>query len=451
MSSNNNILKNGFANVLQKLLRVLEQIVLVPFFIIAWGSQYYGEWITLTIVPSVLVFSDLGFGSAAASTFVLRYAAGDKKGAADIAKTGPFVISIVVLIGILITGATLMILHYFNLLEKSVIPAREAIIAISFMMVSKLLNFFQQFYDSFFRAARRASKSINLTNGFMLVNIMVGFGVLKMGGGIISFAFANLVVSLIFNPTYALLAYREINLNEIRNASINKSDISQSFKIGAGYLLSPLWQAIFFQGSTFVVRLVLGPTAVALFNTVRTLSRSVNQLYTIINGSVFPELQYEIGQGNMVKARKIYGMAILTTLALAIGGVIFLAIFGLYFYNIWTRNELTPPASMWWLFIIGIGINALWWTAGVIFRAVNKPYPLNIAGICSAVISVALTYFLSKMYGITGAAIGMLTLDVLMAIYVVPIAGNLLGRSVILMVLDARSYSLSRIRNILRR
>jgi hypothetical protein len=42
--------------------------------------------------------------------------------------------------------------------------------------------------------------------------------------------------------------------------------------------MSPMWQAIFFQGTTFVVRILLRPIAVTIFNTVRTvLERQMNE------------------------------------------------------------------------------------------------------------------------------------------------------------------------------
>lgn len=88
-----NILFNGIANTLTKTVKVGEQLLLVPFFLTAWGAAYYGEWLTLSIIPSVLAFSDLGFGSAAASSFVLSYSAGDKKRAFDIFHTSVRIIT----------------------------------------------------------------------------------------------------------------------------------------------------------------------------------------------------------------------------------------------------------------------------------------------------------------------------------------------------------------------
>ena len=102
------IISNGLANVVQKVVRILDQLLLVPFFLTSWGAAYYGEWLTLSIIPSVLAFADLGFGSAVSNSFVLAYAAGDKQRAANLNKSGYLAISLSVALGILLTVAILL-------------------------------------------------------------------------------------------------------------------------------------------------------------------------------------------------------------------------------------------------------------------------------------------------------------------------------------------------------
>ena len=84
----NNIVKgiigNGLAQITLKVIRVMEQLLLIPFFLAAWGAAYYGEWITLSIIPTVLTFTNFGFGSAVSNSFVLAYTGGNKQKAADI-------------------------------------------------------------------------------------------------------------------------------------------------------------------------------------------------------------------------------------------------------------------------------------------------------------------------------------------------------------------------------
>jgi O-antigen/teichoic acid export membrane protein len=111
---------------------------------------------------------------------------------------------------------------------------------------------------------------------------------------------------------------------------------------------------------------------------------------------------------------------------LSVLGCIFLAIFGLPIYGLWTHNELNPPAAMWYLFLIGILFNAVWWTAGATFRAMNKPYPLAISGIISAVVAIICSYVFCLLWGLVGAAMGCLIFEIIMAVYVLPVSCKLM-------------------------
>lgn len=426
MSTKKNILQNGFSTAAQKVVRILEQLFLVPFFITTWGAAYYGEWLTLTIIPSVLAFSDFGFGSAAANSLVLKYSSGKYQEAADIARTGFIVITFAISFGLLIGAAALGVTIHFHWLQHSLIPTHQAIIALIFMMLAKVLSFYMQIFEAYFRAARKAAFGINLSNINGLLNIGAGLIVLLLGYGVVAFAISQLVVAIVFNLAYGVIAERTLHLYREYKGQYSKSEAKDIFKNGFGFLMSPIWQSILFQGTTFVVRVTLGPLAVAVFNTVRTLSRSVNQLYSIISGSIFPEIQYEIGAGNMNQARKIYSKSIQIAFLLSFIGIILLAIFGLPAYNFWTKHELNPPYIMWFLFVAATAFNAVWWTAGVVFRAMNKPYKLSIAGVISSIIAIGGTYFGCKLWGLTGAAMGSLFFEIIMAVYILPVSNKMM-------------------------
>jgi len=432
MSLKKNLLKNGLATVFQKLIRVFEQLALVPFFISAWGAAYYGEWLTLTIFPTIIGLSDLGIGSAAANTFVLRYGAKDYQGAANVYRSGRRLISTSILVSILLGGIVIGLLDYYGVFAKTLIVRSDAILAVSFLMLAKLLDFFQQLYEAHFRAARHAARSINLLSIYALLKIVGSILALTLGGGIVSVAVVTFGIAIVFNAYFGWQATVQLKTDEnyISKGYLVKSDMTMVAKKGFGYLLSPIWQSVYFQGTTFVVRITLGPEAVALFNTIRTVCRSVNQLFNMVNGTVFPELQYELSIGRLHIARLLFRRSLSLVLGTAVLGMLLLGLFGAQWYAWWTKHTLDPPPLMWQIFIIGIGFNALWWTASMVFRAVNKPYVLVLAGLAGSVISVGLSYFLCLSHGLVGAALGSLALEIIMVAVVLPVSCRYLGQYV---------------------
>ncbi|CAZ95167.1 lipopolysaccharide biosynthesis protein [Zobellia galactanivorans] len=420
MSLKKRVLSNGLASVFQKGIRVLEQLFLVPFFISAWGAAYYGEWLTLTIIPSIIAFSNLGFGSAAANSFVLSYAAGRKQEAANISKTGIYIITIMVFVAMMISSIAIFTLDHFHVFDKSLIDSQEAILAVSILIFAQLLNFYLQLIEAYYRAAEKAALSINLITSKAAANLGAGLLVLLLGYGIVEFAISQLLVMLVFMALYWIKGRQVIGLFKIHRGQRDNTILKAITTKGLSYLMLPLWQIIYFQGTTFVVRIVLGPEAVAIFNTVRTLSRSFNQVLYMVEPTVFPELINQIGRGDWKTAQKIFRLAILGVFALSAVGFVFLAVFGLWFYGIWTNHELEVPQAMWYLFISGMLLNALWYTTEMVFRAVNEPKKMGLYGVIAAALSVLLTYLLSHQMGLIGAAIGAVSLDLILVFLVMP-------------------------------
>ena len=186
------------------------------------------------------------------------------------------------------------------------------------------------------------------------------------------------------------------------------------------YFLSPLWQSLYFQGLTFVVRIILGPSAVAIFNTVRTVARTANQGFNLVISAVFPDFQFELSAGNLTKARKIFVFMLTFNFVIAIISILVLFLFGLDVYEIWINNAMNPDPLMWNIFLIGIGFNSFWWSFMFVFQAANEPYEYTIACIVCSFIVVISSYFLCQYIGLIGAAVGCTLLDILLAIYMVP-------------------------------
>ena len=426
MSIIKGIISNGLANVVQKIVRIADQLLLVPFFLTNWGAAVYGEWLTLTIIPSVLAFSDLGFGSAVCNSFVLAYAAGDKQKAADLRKSGFWIITLTIILGILLTVISMFVCTKMQLFDKSHINAHDAMLAVTYMMVARLITFYTQLVEGFYRGARKAALGSLFGSGNYLINIVVGLIVLLLGYGVVAFAFSQLIIAVMYIIAYSIYGCRLIDLQKYRGR-ILKSDIYDIVRKGIGYLMTPIWQSVYFQGTTFVVRITLGAEAVAIFNTVRTVCRSVNQLFSIINASIFPDLQYEYGQGHIQTVHKYFRVAVVLSMLIGFIGCSVLAIFGLNIYGWWTNSVLTVPHSVWNVFMLGAFFNAVWWTSVVTYRMTNQPYHFAIASTVMSFVSVGLTYVLSFPLGLLGAAIGCALFELVMALYVLPDSCRMLG------------------------
>ena len=420
------VIANGLANLFQKGVRILDQLLLVPFFLSAWGAAFYGEWLTLSIIPSILAFSDLGFGSAVSNSFVLAYAAGDKQRAADLNKSGYLVISFSVLLGALATLVLLVAGYRSGLFSKTLIPAWDAMVAVTLMMTSRIVGFYTQLAEAYYRSARQAARGSFLSSCQSVLNILVGLCVLMSGAGVVGYAASQFMVSIVFTVIFCLIGRRLISFDG-SSGRILRSDMHTICSKGVGYLMTPVWQSIYFQGSTFVVRLVLGAEAVAVFNTVRTVCRSVNQVFSIINAAIFPDLQFEYGRGNITLVHRLFRISVLFSMVLGLLGVVALCLFGPYLYAWWTKGLLAVPADVWNVFMLGALFNAIWWTSVVTYRMTNQPYHFAVMSTLMSAVSVLLSYFLAGRWGLIGAAVGSSLFEFVMMLYILPDSCQMLG------------------------
>ena len=421
-----NLLKNSIATGSRKAVLMLDSLLLVPFFIYNWGVAYYGEWLTLTMIPTVLSLSNFGFGTAVSNRFVLNYGSKAKKKAEDIFKTGFALVTIALVCGIIISAIALFVLNEFEVFEKSLIQKEEAIWAVSLLILARLIGFYNPLFSGRYVAARKASLSIHLVNIKFISVLIGGLFILNLGYGIIPYAITELAITILFTAFYAFKALNVLKIETEYKGSIKKKYAKSIAQKGIAYLMSPVWQSIYFQGTTFVVRIILGPEAVTLFNTVRKLSRTVNQVINMVTQTILPEFQYEIAQGNTKKYHKLFRVSIITVFFVAMIGVFSLSVFGLWFYKIWTNSAIEVPVIMWNIFIVSILFNSLWWASTMVYSALDKPYFFALSGILASIVSVVASYFLGQYIGLNGVAIGSLSLDLILSFLMLPYACKLL-------------------------
>ena len=422
MAVKKNIFLNGLGQMGNRVVKILEQLLLVPFFLSIWGAEYYGEWLTISMIPSVLAFSDLGFGTAVSNSFVLTYALGDKKKSADIYHTGLVIITLTIIFGIALSAFVIAGAWGGGVLEKSVVAPKDIMISLALLMGSRLITFYSQLFEGFYRAKQKAAVAFNFYSLEGILRITVGIATLFMGCDIVGYSIGQFLVAIFFNLMFACFALRLVR--DLPRGGFQKSIAIGTFKKGFGFMLTPIWQSIYMQGSTFVVRIVLGPTAVAIFNTVRTVCKSINAVFSVVNGAIYPEIQVAYGKGDIITVKRVYILAMQGVLVISGFGLLFLCFFGQQLYGWWTHNELDVPNLVWFIFMLGIPLNALWWTAGTVFRAVNKPTRFSVFGFIASIIATFISWCLSYPFGLAGAAIGFVAMDFIMLILTIPLSNK---------------------------
>jgi O-antigen/teichoic acid export membrane protein len=196
------------------------------------------------------------------------------------------------------------------------------------------------------------------------------------------------------------------------------------------YMAFPVGNALSLQGMVIVVSGILGPVAVVVFSTVRTLTRFALQLMGMINNTVWPEITMAYGAGDLGLMRRLHRGSCQASVWLSGVAVLALSLVGREVMKIWTDGRVVPDPLFLHLMLLVIVANSLWYTSSVIHVAINKHRAMAIAYLLGTCTSLALAYFFFiPEFGLNGAPLSLFAIDLAMSVYVIQGSLKLVGDS----------------------
>ena len=418
MELKKSLLLNFFASSWGKVSSIVIRLVQVPLLISVLGVDDFGRWLVLSSIPAWLTLANMGFGSVAANEMSMAAAGNDLDRAKSIFSTTIALVFAIVCIGSIITISIAPFIAWEDFLKVSNSRHTELVLAVIWFALSIFLSFSAEAYGGRFRAARKAHTAVVLSSfrpWFELIGMVI---VLQFSTRFDYLALSMLVATilyLIIMNAYSKRVFPELVFSI---STVRKDQFRLLFQKGIAFQAFPLGNALLFQGNLLVVQFVLGPAAVALFGTARTLVRSVNQVMEMINQVIWPELSLLLGAGEYSKAARVHRMGVGLSLLLSMTCLVGLALVGKPLYTWWTDKAIALPEHLLLLFLVAIPFNALWYTSSVVHAACNKHEGLAIRYIIATVLTLIACVALSYYQGIEGAAISTVVVDIILIPYV---------------------------------
>ena len=126
------------------------------------------------------------------------------------------------------------------------------------------------------------------------------------------------------------------------------------------------------QGIHLIVGLAIGPSAVALFVPLRTLSRLAMQPATIINRLIEPELALAYGAGDRSLFRQIFTRSSQLALWGVLGACSLLGPGACMIFPTWTSGMVSMHWPTYLVLLSVVSINSIWSTALRVLYAINS-------------------------------------------------------------------------------
>jgi O-antigen/teichoic acid export membrane protein len=419
MSAGQRLLRGFGASALGPAVTLAAQIVSVPVFLHAWGTKLYGEWLILAAIPTYIAFSDIGFGNVAANDMTMRAAAQDRTGALKTFQSAWVLITV----SSLLVGAGFVLsawkLPLASWLQLDSLGRRNTGAVLTFLSLYALLSLQADLTASGFRCQEAYARGMLLKNLVRLAETLTVTLLVAGSRPPVEAAAAYFAVRALGTVAMAWVLVRHSPWLRYGWQHADIESVRRLLRPAIAYLAFPAANALSLQGMVLMVGAVLGPIAVATFSTLRTLTRFGFQIMEAVKNSVWPELSAAYGAGDWVLARRLHRVACQVSLWSSLATVAFLGWSGEAILALWTHGRVMPdPPTFYWLLLV-IAANSFWYTSSVVTIASNQHERIAVFYFFGASASLGLAWVLMPYFGIRGAAMALLAIDVVVGWYVV--------------------------------
>ncbi len=444
------------ANAFGQLVTVVVQLAGVPILLHAWGAQLYGEWLLLFAIPAYLAMTDLGFTQSACNDMTARVARGDRAGALSVFQSIGVLVYAIAALGLILTAAAVPWLPLAEWLNFQAMDARTAQWVLWLLVAQVLVTLPDGVTHAGFRAGGEYALHFGLHGVVRLLQFAGVWIAALAGGGPLAAAAIFLGVRALATAAFALLVVRRHRWLCYGRAAASTAELRRLLRPALANTAIPLAQALNIQGMVVVVGALLGPLAVVVFSTLRTLTRLAMQMVMIVAIATEPELAAAHGADNRELLRRLFIHALrggLWLSLLAAGG---LALFGSWVLELWTHGRVVMDGALFGWLLASAVASVLWFGGLTVLKAANRHLRAASVYVIASAAAVGLAAVLLQWTGrLAHAGVALLLMDTVMAFYTLGAATVLLAERpwpLLLRALDPRPVVvLARSRFFLRR
>jgi len=411
----------GFAiNWIGKLASTIIQLIQVPVFLHFWSTPLYVEWMIVNSIPAYLSFSFFFFKQKTAYEMTMMVARNDRDGALRVFQSCWWLIILICATTVVLLSGALYYLPAARLLRVTHISESDTKWIIFYLGLAVLFGQLEQLLQSAYRCIGRYpyGTALKTSASFIAFASMIIAVVLGSGARITALVYAS--VNIAATLFFCILVRRDIPWIHYgwRQASI--AEIRKLAPLAIAFMGFPLGNALSLQGTLLAVGYALGPVAVVVFGTARTVSRVALQMVQMVNSTFEPEMSIAFGAGNYDLTRTLLRRACQLALAVAVIIVIVMMTFGPWFLTHWTSGHVPPSRTLLSILLLVVVFYALWSTSATLMTSTNQHQRLATYYILGTSLTCVVCYFFARAYGLYGAAASLLISETIMNLYVVP-------------------------------
>ncbi len=418
----------GFSvNVFSRGVGTLIQLLSVPIFLRHWGTDLYGQWLLLNSIPNNFALSDVGFGSTAGNEMTMLMATGRKPEALEVFQS---VLALTTVISSAI-GAAFMAVVWFlpwdRWLHTYSITKHDTQTVILLLVLSVLLGMQETLYQGAFRCVSKYVYGTFLKSVILLMSFLAVSCVVMLGGNVVQTAAVYFGVNAVGTLLLWVALKREVPWIEFGFEHARMATLKRLTGPSVSFLALPIGLSLNLQGMLLVVGHVLGPVAVVIFSTARTVSRVAVQFMNMISNTIWPEMSTAVGAEDWPLARAIHRRACQISIGIGLLLVIAMGTVGPWVWPRWTLHSFPTDTVLLDLMLLLVVFSSLWMTSMTALTATNRHQKVTVLYLIVTMASVGVAWVLAKTFGLRGVAVALIGGEMVIASIVLRSSLNFLG------------------------
>ncbi|RJP72637.1 MAG: hypothetical protein C4535_00215 [Comamonadaceae bacterium] len=397
------------ANSIGMAITIGIQLASLPIFLLTWDTSTYGAWLLLSALPAYLAMADVGMVTAAGNRMTMAMGAGDVAMANRVFQSAQM---FMLLVCCALALLALPLVLWFPWPAAGTADQRFALMALT---AGVLVAFAGGLSEQVFKATHRYALGTLLGNltrlaewaGWMLGLVVFGtFSAVAVGGLILRVVGTLLTMAVASDGAHGMRW-------GLRCAT--RETVRQMIRPATAFMAFPLANALSFQGVTLLVGAMLGPVAVAVFSTYRTLARTAVQVTAMFSHSLWPEFSRLFGKRSIFELQQLARRSAWLSAAqvLLLSGALFAV--APWILRTWTHGQIPFDAAVFGILMAYATASGLWHVPRVLLMATNRHGGLAVWAVVTGALCVALTALLGQRMGLEGVGVAMLASELLIA------------------------------------
>jgi len=351
-SLKNRLLSGAGAYGYAQAVTIGTQLTGVPIFLSFWDMEIYGIWLMLCAFPIYIAIADFGVATIAGNKMTMLYADNRHAEANKVFQSALLMCS---LIAVSLFLLCLVCAYGYQSFANAPFAYMNSLLL---LVVAALLALMGNLFDSLFRSVGQYAKGTLLVTTsrlmewvFSIVGVLL-FGTIEAAS--IGFLFGRLLMTLV----NLVIAVRTVKVYQWSFAQSSMETVRELLRPSLAFMAFPVGNAINIQGITMLVGFVLGPAAVVIYNTYRTVSRILVQAVSLVTKPVWPELSAAFGIKDAVKAKYLVRLMALYAFGFTLLGSLLLYLFGNLLIDFWTKGQVQFDSGVYGYVLAAAAVSA---------------------------------------------------------------------------------------------